>query len=114
MTETVDFKWFNDLLDWGKSQLKVIQSHWKKAVGGILNIFKDLTYGASHTVINTIKGILESGEVLVSFGINFYCIRCSFPHLQLILFSFYLLYRQSYGMSVTRTSISPFHFDARK
>jgi len=65
MTETVDFKWFNDLLDWGKSQLKVIQSHWKKAVGGILNIFKDLTYGASHTVINTIKGILESDNLMV-------------------------------------------------
>lgn len=65
ISKLVDFKWFYDLIDWGKSQLIVIRSHWKKSVGGILNIFKDLTYGASHNVINTIKGILESDNLVV-------------------------------------------------
>ena len=79
ISKAVDFKWFYDLIDWGKSQLIIIRSHWKKSVAGVLNIFKELTDGASHNVINTIKGILESGEVLVSFVINFYCIRMFLP-----------------------------------
>lgn len=64
-SKTVDIQWFHDLIDWGNSQLMVIQSYWKKAVGGILNIFKDLTCGPSDTVIHTIKAILESDNIVV-------------------------------------------------
>ncbi|PON78563.1 P-loop containing nucleoside triphosphate hydrolase [Parasponia andersonii] len=49
-----DFSWLHDLVDWGKSALKVVVVYWKRAVGSLLKLFK----GSCHkTVVLTIKTI---------------------------------------------------------
>ncbi|EXC33624.1 hypothetical protein L484_013821 [Morus notabilis] len=54
-----DFSWLHDLVDWGKSKLKVVVVYWKRAVGSLLKLLK----GSSH---NTVESIIKAIEDLIS------------------------------------------------
>ncbi|XVF23314.1 hypothetical protein REPUB_Repub13aG0026900 [Reevesia pubescens] len=59
----IDFKWLHDLMDWGKSQLKVIVVYWKKAIISLLNVFKLLRSESSPLVVEAIENLISSDAV---------------------------------------------------
>lgn len=87
-----DLKWLHDLMDWGKSQLKVVVVHWKRAVISLLRVFEVSWSKISPLIVSTIKNILSCGEfstlffafldckITIVFLIHIYLI-CLFPTL---------------------------------
>lgn len=61
----VDFKWLHDLMDWGKSQLKVIVVYWKKTITALLNVFKPLRSDSSSFMLADIENLISNGEFIV-------------------------------------------------
>ncbi|XVE91125.1 hypothetical protein DITRI_Ditri20bG0129600 [Diplodiscus trichospermus] len=59
----MDFKWLHDLMDWGKSQLKVIVVYWKKAIISLLNMFKLLRSSSSPSLVTAIENLISSDAV---------------------------------------------------
>ncbi|XP_022716392.1 helicase SEN1-like isoform X3 [Durio zibethinus] len=59
----MDFKWLHDLMDWGKSQLKVIVVYWKKAIISLLNVFKLLRSDSSLLMFTAIENLISSDAV---------------------------------------------------
>ncbi|KAK8292736.1 hypothetical protein V6Z11_D06G139400 [Gossypium hirsutum] len=59
----VDFKWLHDLMDWGKSQLKVIVVYWKKAVISLLNVIKLLRSDSSLLMVGAVENLISSDAV---------------------------------------------------
>ncbi|TKY47970.1 Helicase SEN1 [Spatholobus suberectus] len=61
----LNFKWLHDLMEWGKSSLKVVIVYWKRAVSYILNQFKASCDKTSLSTIMTIENlILNNGYTL--------------------------------------------------
>ncbi|RDY11301.1 hypothetical protein CR513_04052, partial [Mucuna pruriens] len=61
----LNFKWLYDLMEWGKSSLKVVIVYWKRAVTYILNQFKASCDKTSLSTIMTIENlILNNGYTL--------------------------------------------------
>lgn len=60
----LDFKWLHDLMQWGKSSLKVVIVYWKRAVTYLLNLFKGFCDKTSVSTIMTIEHLISSGEFL--------------------------------------------------
>ncbi|XVF86232.1 hypothetical protein PTKIN_Ptkin18bG0023800 [Pterospermum kingtungense] len=59
----MDFKWLHDLMDWGKSQLKVIVVYWKKAIISLLNVFKLLRSDSSSFMLTDIENLISNDAV---------------------------------------------------
>ncbi|KAL5758782.1 hypothetical protein ACOSP7_021393 [Xanthoceras sorbifolium] len=59
---TFDFKWLNDLMDWGKSQLKVISVYWKRAVTSLLNLLKQSCISTSVVTVRSIESLISSDD----------------------------------------------------
>lgn len=59
-----DFSWLHDLVDWGKSSLKVVLVYWKRTVMALLKLLKE---SCNSTAVSTIMGI----ENLISCGKHF-------------------------------------------
>ncbi|KAK8514255.1 hypothetical protein V6N13_063157 [Hibiscus sabdariffa] len=60
---SMDFKWLHDLMDWGKSQLKVIVVYWKKAVKSLLNVIKLLRSDSSLLMVGALENLISSDTV---------------------------------------------------
>ena len=60
-----DFKWLHDLMDWGKSQLKVVIVYWKRTITCLLNLLKDLCSGTSLLNVSSIENLISSGELFI-------------------------------------------------
>lgn len=73
------FSWLHDLMDWGKSSLKVVLTYWRRAVISFLNFIKE---SCCLSATSTIRGI----ENLISVGEGFF-----FPHIrnQIMVYSFF-------------------------
>ncbi|KAK7262042.1 hypothetical protein RIF29_28370 [Crotalaria pallida] len=56
----LDFKWLHDLIEWGKSSLKVVIVYWKRAVTYSLNLFKGSCDKTCVSIIMTIENIISS------------------------------------------------------
>ncbi|OMO65548.1 putative helicase MAGATAMA 3 [Corchorus olitorius] len=59
----MDFKWLHDLMDWGKSQLKVVVVYWKKAIISLLNVLKVLKSDSSKSMVVAIENLISSDAV---------------------------------------------------
>ncbi|GLU21867.1 hypothetical protein SLE2022_379790 [Rubroshorea leprosula] len=59
----LDLKWLHDLMDWGKSQLKVVVVHWKRAVISLLSVFEVSWSKISPLIVSTIKNILSCDSI---------------------------------------------------
>ena len=58
-----EFLWLHDLMDWGKSSLKVIIVYWKRTVSSLLNQLKGCISNASGSTIRAIENLISSGEL---------------------------------------------------
>ncbi|KAI4355924.1 hypothetical protein L6164_004648 [Bauhinia variegata] len=56
----LDFRWLHDLMEWGKSSLKVIIVYWKRAVTYLLNLFKGSRGTTTMSTIITIENLITS------------------------------------------------------
>lgn len=68
----VDFKWLHDLMDWGKSQLKVIVVYWKKAVISLLNVIKLLRSDSPLLMVGAVENLISSGKFVLLCLLIFY------------------------------------------
>ncbi|KAK4837593.1 hypothetical protein QYF36_006782 [Acer negundo] len=57
-----DFKWLHDLMDWGKSQLKVILVYWKRAFTSLLNLLKQSCISNSVVTVRAIESLISSDD----------------------------------------------------
>ncbi|XLU25568.1 uncharacterized protein [Arachis hypogaea] len=55
----LDFKWLHDLMQWGRSSLKVVVVYWKRAVIQLLNLFKGFCDKTSVSTIMTIEHLIS-------------------------------------------------------
>lgn len=60
-----DFSWLNDLMDWGKSSLKVIIVYWKRTVTTLLTLLRCSCSDTATMTIRAIENLLSCGELLV-------------------------------------------------
>lgn len=57
----LDFRWLQDLMDWKKSSLSVVQVYWKRAVQSILTSLKVVVSDPFASIITTIDDCIISG-----------------------------------------------------
>lgn len=68
MPESIlEFSWLHDLVDWGKSSLKVIVVYWKKTVGSLLNFLKGSCNASAVSMIKKIEDLISRGEHFIHF-----------------------------------------------
>lgn len=67
MQNVFDFKWLHDLMDWGKSQLKVVFVYWKRTVTSLLNLLKESCNGPSILTVRSIESLISSGELCIYY-----------------------------------------------
>lgn len=65
MQNVFDFKWLHDLMDWGKSQLKVVIVYWKRTITSLLNLLKDSCGGTSLLTVSSIENLISSGKLFI-------------------------------------------------
>lgn len=56
------FNWLHDLMDWGKSSLKVVLTYWKRAVISLLNSIKGSCSLSAASTIRAIENLISLGE----------------------------------------------------
>lgn len=66
------FSWLHDLMEWGKSSLKVVIVYWRRALTYLLNPFKGSCDKTSVSTVMTIENIIMSGEIC-------FCTKLFFP-----------------------------------
>lgn len=67
----LDFRWLLDLMDWGKSSLKVVVVYWKRTLPSLLNLLKGSFCKSDLSTIITIENLISSGEFpFLFFNIN--------------------------------------------
>ncbi|XP_057458325.1 uncharacterized protein LOC130749063 isoform X3 [Lotus japonicus] len=54
------FKWLHDLMEWGKSSLKVVIVYWKRAITYLLNLFKSSYDKTSLSTIMIIENLIST------------------------------------------------------
>ncbi|KAG7997209.1 hypothetical protein I3843_01G200700 [Carya illinoinensis] len=55
-----DFSWLNDLMDWGKSSLKVVTVYWKRTVSMLLSFLRGSCSNSATITIGTIENLISS------------------------------------------------------
>ncbi|XP_062110921.1 uncharacterized protein LOC133822564 isoform X2 [Humulus lupulus] len=63
LKSAVDFSWLHDLVDWGKSSLKVVVVYWKRAVASLLKLLKDSCHNGIALTIKTIEELISCESV---------------------------------------------------
>ncbi|XP_021681639.2 uncharacterized protein LOC110665715 isoform X2 [Hevea brasiliensis] len=61
----LDFMWLHDLIDWGKSSLKVVIVYWKRTVTSLLNLLKGSCSTASASTFKVIENLILCESVNV-------------------------------------------------
>ncbi|KDP25042.1 hypothetical protein JCGZ_22577 [Jatropha curcas] len=61
----LDFIWLHDLIDWGKSSLKVVFVYWKRTVTSILNVLKVSCNDISASTVKAIENLITCENVSV-------------------------------------------------
>ncbi|KAI9084552.1 hypothetical protein K1719_033540 [Acacia pycnantha] len=56
----LDFKWLSDLMEWGKSSLKVVIVYWKRTVTCLLDILKGSFTKSDLSAIITLENLISS------------------------------------------------------
>ena len=63
-----DFSWFHDLVDWGKSSLKVVVVYWKRTVTSLLKLLKESCSNTAASTIMSIENLISCGEHFISIN----------------------------------------------
>ncbi|KAM7260372.1 hypothetical protein ACFE04_016113 [Oxalis oulophora] len=58
-----DFKWLHHLMDWGKSQLKVVAVYWKRSILSLLNHLKMSCSDSSALALKMVESLFSSDDV---------------------------------------------------
>ncbi|CAN1306121.1 Helicase SEN1 [Linum perenne] len=58
-----DYQWLKNLIDWGKSSLKVVVVYWKRALASVLNDLKLSCSSASAETVRTIENLILTEQV---------------------------------------------------
>ncbi|XP_028791064.1 helicase SEN1-like, partial [Neltuma alba] len=56
----LDFRWLSDLMEWGKSSLKVVIVYWKRTVTCLLNILKGSCANSDPSAIVALENLISS------------------------------------------------------
>ncbi|XP_016902852.2 uncharacterized protein LOC103500612 isoform X2 [Cucumis melo] len=56
------FNWLHDLMDWGKSSLKVVVTYWRRAIISLLNFIKGSCCLSATSTIRAIEHLISLGE----------------------------------------------------
>lgn len=56
------FNWLHDLMDWGKSSLKVVLTYWRRAIISLLNFIKGSCCLSATSTISAIEHLISLGE----------------------------------------------------
>jgi hypothetical protein len=82
-----NFSWLNDLMDWGKSSLKVLIVYWKQTVTILLSFLKDSFGNTATMIISAIENLISCGKLsyfviiaIIIYIILFICIALSGHH----------------------------------
>ncbi|KAG8653205.1 hypothetical protein MANES_06G179400v8 [Manihot esculenta] len=59
----LDFMWLHDLIDWGKSSLKVVVVYWKRTVNSLLNLLKGSCSNAAALTFKVIENLISCESV---------------------------------------------------
>lgn len=70
-----DFSWLNDLMDWGKSSLKVISVYWKRTVTTLLSFLRGSCSGTATMTITAIENIISCGKLALFLCSKMYIVR---------------------------------------
>lgn len=102
--------WLHNLMEWGKSSLRVVIVYWKRALNYLLNLFKDSCNETSASAIMTIENLITSGEFISILLLYLFppMILSSMP---LICFVFVLhcQFRWLYLGRIDKTGLAPVH-----
>lgn len=60
-----DFSWLHDLVDWGKSSLKVVVVYWKRTFTALLKLLKESCSSNAASTIMTIENLISCGKHFV-------------------------------------------------
>lgn len=60
--DVLNFEWLIDLMDWGKSSLKVITVYWKRTVASLLNSLRGSCPDSALSLIKSIEHLISCGE----------------------------------------------------
>uniref|UniRef100_A0A2P2M1D2 Helicase SEN1 isoform X4 n=1 Tax=Rhizophora mucronata TaxID=61149 RepID=A0A2P2M1D2_RHIMU len=60
-----DLIWLHDLIDWGKSSLKVVIVYWKRAVTSLMNLLKEYCSDASAPILRAIESFASCGKLFI-------------------------------------------------
>ncbi|AEE29498.2 P-loop containing nucleoside triphosphate hydrolases superfamily protein [Arabidopsis thaliana] len=63
LKDASDLKWLPDLIDWGRSQLKVVVAYWKRALVALLDILQGSNSDACSSAVQAIRHVLSSDDV---------------------------------------------------
>ncbi|PRQ51867.1 putative helicase senataxin, P-loop containing nucleoside triphosphate hydrolase [Rosa chinensis] len=59
LANTCDFSWLHDIMDWGKSSLKVVVIYWQRTITSLLKLLKGTRNSAMASTINIIEKIIS-------------------------------------------------------
>ena len=58
-----NFSWLNDLMDWGKSSLKVLIVYWKRTVSILLSFLRRSFGNTTTMIISAVENLISSGKL---------------------------------------------------
>lgn len=63
LKDASDLKWLPDLIDWGRSQLKVVITYWKRALAALLDILQGSKSETCSSAVQAIRRVLSAGKL---------------------------------------------------
>lgn len=62
LKDASDLKWLPDLIDWGRSQLKVVVTYWRRALAALLDILQGSKSNTCSSAVQAIRRVLSAGK----------------------------------------------------
>ncbi|CAH2037301.1 unnamed protein product [Thlaspi arvense] len=63
LKDASDLKWLPDLIDWGRSQLKVVVAYWRRALLALLDILQGSKSDACSSAVQAIRRVLSADDL---------------------------------------------------
>lgn len=63
LKDASDLKWLPDLIDWGRSQLKVVVTYWRRALAALLDILQGSKSNTCSSAVQAIRRVLSADDL---------------------------------------------------
>ncbi|KAL0799672.1 hypothetical protein Bca101_054847 [Brassica carinata] len=63
LKDASDLKWLPDLIDWGRSQLKVVVTYWRRALAALLDILQGSKSDTCFSAVQAIRRVLSADDL---------------------------------------------------